>query len=339
VSPDRDWTLSRLPGKRKAAILLVALGRDAAASVFRHMKPREVEEISGEIARLGSVPVDVIDEVVAEFHANAIGARKSKAAGLDYARSVLDATYGTEEAGSMLGRILESSGAGSFEVLQHLDAGRLLSFLKEEHPQTIALVLVHLPPRRAGAVMAGLPAELQGDVALRMARIGPVAPGALRTIEEQLERHASSGSLVRTDVGGPDAVVNVLHQVNRATEDSILETIAEQDEELAEEIRQRMFVFADIMKLDDRAITAMLKEVDVKELSLALKGTTAELKEKIFENMSRRAREGILEDMEYMGPVRRADVEEAQLQLLAVLRRLEEEGTLALDGGGDTLVA
>ena len=197
---------------------------------------------------------------------------------------------------------------------------------------------MHLTPKQAGIVMSGLSEDLQGEVALRMARIGSIAPGAIQTIEEQLEKHVSAISLSSTATGGPEAVVNVLHQVDRATEDSILESIAEEDPDLAEKIRNMMFVFEDLAKLDDRAIREMLKEVEVKELGLALKGASEAIRQKIFGNMSKRAREGIVEDMQYMGPVRLADVEAAQTTILAVLRRLEEEGSINLSGAEDTLV-
>jgi flagellar motor switch protein FliG len=339
VRNDNALTFEGLTGRQKAAILMVALGRSAASQVFKQMNPREVEEVTLEIAELGNIPNELIERVLAEFYENTLGKRKVQQAGVDYARTVLNATYGAEEGEAMLGKVIDSIHSRSFRVLKHLDASQLISFLADEHPQTIALVLVHLTAKQAGVVMTGLAEELQGDVALRMARIGNIAPGAIKTIEEQLEQHVSAISLASSATGGPEAVVNVLHQVDRATEEGILESIAEEDPDLAEEIRNMMFVFEDIAKLDDRAVREMLKEVEVKELALALKGASDEIKEKIFENMSKRAREGILEDMEYMGPVRLADVEGAQLTVLNVFRRLEEEGTITLTGGEDALVA
>jgi flagellar motor switch protein FliG len=302
------------------------------------MNPREVEEVTLEIAELGNIPSETVERVLAEFYENTIGQRRVQQGGLDYAKQVLGATYGAEAGEQMLGKVMEAIRSRSFRVLKHLDASQLISFLRDEHPQTIALVLVHLTPKQAGIVMTGLPEELQGEVALRMARIGSIAPGAIQTIEEQLEKHVSAISLSSSATGGPEAVVNVLHQVDRSTEDAIFEAIAEEDPELAERIRNMMFVFEDLVKLDDRAIREMLKEVEVKELALALKGASEEIKKKIFDNMSKRAREGIVEDMEYMGPVRLADVEAAQATVLAVFRRLEEEGTINLTGGEDTLV-
>ena len=328
-----------LTGRQKAAILLVALGPKSASEVIKQMAPREVEEVSLEVAEIGNIPNDLIERVLAEFYENTVGKRKVQQGGADYARSVLNRTFGDEEGGTIMGRVMDAIHSRSFRVLKHLDASQLISFLQDEHPQTIALVLVHLTPKQAGVVMTGLSEELQGEVSLRMARIGHIAPGAIKTIEDQLEEHVSAISLASSAGGGPEAVVNVLHMVDRATEEGILESIAEEDPDLAEEIRNMMFIFEDVAKLEDRAIREMLKEVEVKELALALKGASEEIQAKIFENMSKRAREGILEDMEYMGPVRLADVEGAQVTVLNVFRRLEEEGTITLAGGEDTLVA
>ena len=339
MAADTGVAYENLTGRQKAAILLVALGPKAASEVIRQMAPREVEEVSLEVAELGNIPNDLIEQVLAEFYENTIGKRKVQQGGTDYARAVLTRTYGDEGGEAIMQRVLDAIHSRSFRVLKHLDASQLISFLQDEHPQTIALVLVHLTPKQAGIVMTGLKEELQGEVALRMARIGHIAPGAIKTIEEQLEQHVSAISLASSAGGGPESVVNVLHQIDRATEEGILEAIAEEDPDLAEEIRNMMFVFEDIAKLDDKAIREMLKEVEVKELALALKGASEEIQSKIFSNMSKRAREGILEDMEYMGPVRLADVEGAQVTVLNVFRRLEEEGTITLTGGEDTLVA
>jgi flagellar motor switch protein FliG len=327
-----------LSGRQKAAILLLAIGKASAASVMKQMSPREVEAVTLEIAELGNVPNDLIEQVVGEFYENTLGKRRVQAGGVDYARQVLAHTFGDEAGQEILGRVQESIQSRSFRVLKQLDASQLISFLRDEHPQTIALVLVHLTPKQAAVVLAGIPEELQGDVARRMARIGPTAPGAIKKIEDQLEKHVSAIHLSSRATGGPQAVVDVLHQVDRATEESILESIAEDDPDLAEEIRNLMFIFEDVVKLDDRAIRELLKEVETKELALALKGASEEIKAKIFDNMSKRAKEGILEDMEFMGPVRLADVEGAQKAILMVLRRLEEEGTIVLSGGEDSYV-
>lgn len=339
MKSDQALTFETLSGRQKAAILMVALGRNGASQVFKQMAPREVEEVTAEMAELGNVPSALIEQTLAQFYENTVGNRKVQQGGIDYARQVLTTAFGQEAGEEVVKKVVDAIHSRSFRVLKHLDASQLISFLQDEHPQTIALVLVHLTPKQAGIVMGGLPEDLQGDVALRMARIGTIAPGAINAIEKQLEQHVSAISLASSATGGPEAVVNVLHQVDRATEEGILESIAEDDPDLAEEIRNMMFVFEDIVNLDDKAIREMLKEVEVKELALALKGASDEIQSKIFDNMSKRAREGILEDMEYMGPVRLADVEGAQQTVLNVFRRLEEEGTITLTGGEDAFVA
>ncbi|NNE43676.1 MAG: flagellar motor switch protein FliG [Gemmatimonadetes bacterium] len=335
---DAEISLENLTGRQKAAILMVALGQRPASEVLRQMNPREVEEITLEMAELGNVPQGLVEQVVAQFYENTLGRVKVTQGGVDYARQVLQQTFGQSEGDEVLNRVQDKIQSRSFRVLKHLDADQLISFLRDEHPQTIALVLVHLTPGQASTVMSGLPEEMQGDVALRMARLGTIAPGAINTIEEQLEKHVSQMSLTAVAAGGAQAVVEVLQLVDRTTEESVLESIAEEDPELAEEIRNMMFVFEDIARLDDRDIREMLKEVEVKELALALKGASEEISEKIFGNMSKRAKEGIMEDMEYMGPVRVSDVEGAQQMVLNTFRRLEEEGTVTLGGGDDALV-
>jgi flagellar motor switch protein FliG len=335
---DPTRSLETLTGRQKAAIVLVALGPEAAGEVLSQMSPREVEEISVEIAELDNVPSELTDAVLAEFYDNALGRRKVQRGGLEIVRTLLKQAFGEERAEELFGKVMKTIHSRSFRVLKHLDSSQLISFLRGEHPQTVALVLVHLPPKQASVVMAGLPEELQGEVALRMANLGSIAPGAISAIEEQLEKHVSAMSLSASATGGPEAVVEVLRHVDRATEEAILESIAEQDPELAEKIRDLMFVFEDIVDLDDRDIREMLKEIEAKELALALKGASEEIREKIFRNMSKRAKEGILEDMDYMGPVRLGDVEAAQRTVVNVLRRLEEEGTVKLTGGEEILV-
>ena len=330
--------LENLTGRQKAAILMVALGPAAASEVLRQMTTREVEEITLEIAELGHVPNDLIEPVLAQFYENTRGQRKVDRGGVDFARKVLNQTFGPDEGEQILGKVVDAIESKSFRVLKHLDSGQLISFLADEHPQTTALILVHLPPRQAAVVLAGLPDERQGDVALRMARVGTIAPRAIQTIEAQLEKHVSAISLSSSATGGPAAVVEVLHEVDRATEESVLEAIAEQDPDLADEIRNMMFVFEDIAQLDARVVGEMLKEVETRELALALKGASDEIVTKLFESMSRRAQDATVEEIRYLGPVPLADVEAAQQTILLVLRRLEDEGTVTLSTGDGALV-
>jgi flagellar motor switch protein FliG len=327
-----------LTGRQKAAILMVALG-PAASDVLRQMTAREVEEVTLEIAELGNIPNELIEQVLAQFHENTLGRRKVERGGVDFARRILNHSFGPDEGEHILGKVVDAIESKSFRVLKNLDSGQLISFLADEHPQTTALILVHLPPRQAGVVLAGLPEERQGDVALRMARIGTIAPRAIQTIESQLEKHVSAISLSSSATGGPAAVVEVLHEVDRATEESVLEAIATEDPDLADEIRNMMFVFEDIANLDALVIREMLKEVETRELALALKGASDEIVAKMFEGMSRRAQDATVEEIRYLGPVPLADVEAAQQTILLVLRRLEDEGAVTLSTGADTLVS
>jgi flagellar motor switch protein FliG len=330
--------LENLTGRQKAAILMVALG-PAASDVLRQMTAREVEEVTLEIAELGNIPNELIEQVLAQFHENTLGRRKVERGGVDFARRILNHSFGPDEGEQILGKVVDAIESKSFRVLKNLDSGQLISFLADEHPQTTALILVHLPPRQAGVVLAGLPEERQGDVALRMARIGTIAPRAIQTIEGQLEKHVSAISLSSSATGGPAAVVEVLHEVDRATEESVLEAIAAEDPDLADEIRNMMFVFEDIANLDALVIREMLKEVETRELALALKGASDEIVAKMFEGMSRRAQDATVEEIRYLGPVPLADVEAAQQTILLVLRRLEDEGAVTLSTGADTLVS
>jgi flagellar motor switch protein FliG len=257
---------------------------------------------------------------------------------VERAREVLTDALGLPEGERILAKIVASIESRSFRALEQLDTGQLVSFLAGEHPQTIALVLVHLTPRRAALVLGGLPKELAGDVARRMARLGSVAPGVIKTIEAELEKHVSAIGRSSGASGGPAAVVEVLHALDRATEEGILESIAAGDPDLADEIRDLMFVFEDVVQLDGRAVREMLKELETRELVVALKGASEAVAQKVLENVSPRARDAILEDMKYVGAVPLAEVETAQRAILGVLRRLEEEGKVRLTGRKDALV-
>jgi flagellar motor switch protein FliG len=321
-----------LTGRQKAAILVVALGRASASEVMRRMTAREVETVALEIAELGDVPHALVEQVIAQFWDDASEDRRAERGGVDYAHEVLSDTFGAPDGERIFGKVVESIDSRSFRVLQQLDSGQLVSFLAGEHPQTIALVLVHLTPRRAALVMGGLPRQLQGDVAGRMARLGSVAPGAIKAIEAELEKHVSAIGLQSGSSGGPATVVEVLRELDRATEEGILESIADGDPDLADEIRDLMFVFEDVAQLDSRAIRELLKELETRELAIALKGASQGVAQKIFENVSQRARDAILEDMQYVGAVPLAEVETSQKAILGVLRRLEEEGKVRLTG-------
>jgi flagellar motor switch protein FliG len=256
--------------------------------------------------------------------------------GVEYARDVLERALGPERAQNLLTRITASLQVKPFDFMRHTDAQQILSFIQGEHPQTIALILSYLEPVQAALIISGLPAVMQAEVAKRIAKMDRITPEVLREVERVLERKLST--VMGQDftlAGGIDAVVAIINSADRATERNIMEYLEENDPELAEEIKKRLFVFEDIIRLDDRSLQRVLREVDMKELGLALKGATEELRSKFFKNMSKRAAEMLQEDMDYMGPVRVKDVEESQQKVVNVVRALEEAGEIVVASGGE----
>ena len=256
--------------------------------------------------------------------------------GVDYARDVLERALGPERSQNLLARITASLQVRPFDFMRHTDAQQILSFIQGEHPQTIALILSYLDPSQAAMILSGLSPNLQAEVAKRIARMDRITPEVLREVERVLERKLSTVmGQDFTMAGGIDAVVALINSADRTTERNIMEYLEENDPELAEDIKKRLFVFEDILRLDDRALQRIMREVDMKDLSLALKGATEELKAKFFKNMSKRAAEMLKEDMDYMGPVRVKDVEEAQQKVVNVVRGLEEQGEIVIATGGE----
>jgi flagellar motor switch protein FliG len=279
--------------------------------------------------------------VVEEFYEVAVAQEYIAEGGLQYARTVLEKALGEARANEVMTRLSGSIQVSPFEFLRRTEASQILNVLSNEHPQTVALVLAYLPPDSAAQVVSGLPEALQSEVAMRIALMDRTAPEVIREIERVLERKLSSViNQDFTSAGGLRSLVELLNQVDRGTERTILESLEDQNPELADEVRRMMFLFEDITVLDDRSIQQVLREVDGKELAVALKGTSSEVKDAIFRNMSERAAQNIKEDLEFMGPVRVKDVEEAQQKVVAVIRRLEEAGTIVIvRGGEDQLVA
>jgi flagellar motor switch protein FliG len=330
-----------MSGREKAAVLLVSLGADASAAIFKHLRQEEIDELTLEIAGLGHVPPERKAAVVEEFYEVAVAQEYIAEGGLQYARTVLEKALGETRANEVMTRLSGSIQVSPFEFLRRTEASQILNVLSNEHPQTVALVLAYLPPDSAAQVVSGLPEALQSEVAMRIALMDRTAPEVIREIERVLERKLSSViNQDFTSAGGLRSLVELLNQVDRGTERTILESLEDQNPELADEVRRMMFLFEDITVLDDRSIQQVLREVDGKELAVALKGTSAEVKDAIFRNMSERAAQNIKEDLEFMGPVRVKDVEEAQQKVVAVIRRLEEAGTIVIvRGGEDQLVA
>ena len=322
--------------KRKAAILLTALGQEATGAILKCMAEEDAERISLEVARLERIDPEIRGEVINEFRDMCEAQDYVSQGGLDHAEAYLKAAYGDKKSAEMIERVRRALQVVPFDFLKNTDPAQLLSFLQDEHPQTIALVLAYVRPAHAAAILARLPAEVRSDVAERLVVMDRTPPDVVRRVEAVLERKLSSVvTQDLTSAGGPKALVDVLANVDRATERAILDSLTETNPELAEEVKNMMFVFEDIINLDDRSVQQILKEVDMKEVATACKGTSAEVQEKMFKNMSERASTQLKEDMEFMGPTRVRVVEEAQQRIVAIIRRLEEAGELELSRGGE----
>lgn len=326
----------RMSGKQKAAILLVSLGPELSASVFQHFREEEIEDLTFEIASLGRIQPEVSDAVLEEFHKLMLARVYLEQGGIEYARELLEKALGPDKAQDIINRLTASLQVRPFDFARKADPSQLLNFIQNEHPQTIALILAYLHPEQAGMILSSLPPDLQIDVAKRLATLDRTTPEVLREIEGALEERLSAFVVDDyTSAGGIDAVVDVLSMVDRSTEKTIIDSLEEQEPELAEEIRKRMFVFEDIITLDDRSIQKVLREVDSKDLALALKTASEEVASRIYRNMSKRAAEMLKEDIDYLGPVRLRDVEETQQKIVAVIRRLEDTGEIIISRGGE----
>jgi len=325
-----------LRGREKAAILLVTLGPEVSSQVYKHLDEATIELLTLEIANMRKITPETKVAVLKEAQEIIMAHEFMTQGGVDYARKLLEQALGPERAQDILRRITASLQVRPFDFVKHTDPQQLLSFIQGEHPQTIALILSYLSPEQGATVLGGLPPSMQWDVARRIARMDRITPEVLREVERVLERKLSTVmGQDFTIAGGVDAVVGIINRVDRGTERNIIEALEEQDPELAEEIKKRLFVFEDIMGMDDRSLQRVLREVDMKDLSLALKGATEELRVKFFRNMSKRAAEMLKEDMDYMGPVRVKDVEESQQKVVNVIRALEDVGEIVISRGGE----
>ncbi len=315
---------------------MVTLGAEASAELMKHLDPELLEELTFEIASLGSVPPELKRQVLEEFYEMAQAKDYISFGGVDYARETLNKAVGADKAREILTKLENAIKETPFEFVRKADPGQVLSFIQDEHPQTISLVLAHLTPSVAAMVLAALPDELQTDIVYRLSNMEQTAPDIIRDVEMVLERKLAS--VIRpemTKVGGVKNVAELLNRVDRTTEKNILSKLAERDPELANEVRSLMFVFDDIVMVTDAGIQRTLKEIENKDLALALKAANEDVKNKVFSNMSNRAAEMIKEDMEYMGPVRLRDVEAAQMRIVEVIRRLEDAGEIVILGRGD----
>ncbi len=324
-----------LTGKQKAAILLISLGPELSAQIFKHLQEEEIEQLTLEIANIRKVPPEKRDEVYQEFYQMCIANEYISQGGINYARELLEKALGHQKASEIIERLTASLQVRPFDFIRKADPGQLLNFIQGEHPQTMALIMAYLDPEQAAAVLSALPPDQQSEVARRMALMDRTSPEILKEVEKVLERKLSSVvNQDYTSAGGVKSLVEVLNRVDRTTEKTIIEALEIQDPELAEEVKKLMFVFEDIVQLDDRAVQLVLREVDLHDLALALKGAGEEVFNKIERNISKRAAQMLKEDIEYMGPVRLRDVEEAQQKIVAIIRKLEEQGQIIIARGG-----
>lgn len=331
---------SSYTGIQKAAILLISLGPEKSSQIFKHLKEEEIEELTLEIANTKSITTQVKDDVINEFYEICLAQQYIAEGGIGYAKELLEGALGAEKAMEVIGRLTASLQVKPFEFVRKADASQLLNFIQDEHPQTIALILSYLSPSQAAQIISALAPDRQADVAKRVATMDRTSPDVIKEVERVLETKLSS--LVNQEynvIGGVDAVVEILNTVDRGTEKHIMETLEIEEPELADEIRKKMFVFEDILLLDDRAIQRVLRDVENSDLAIALKGANEQVQNAIFNNLSKRLAAMIKEDMEFMGPVRMKDVEEAQQKIVNIIRKLEDSAEIVISrGGGDEIV-
>ncbi|MGE5397838.1 MAG: flagellar motor switch protein FliG [Chitinophagales bacterium] len=329
-----------ITGKQKAAHFLISLGPEKSAKIFKHLKEDELEAVTLEIANVRKITNEKVDEIMNDFYQMSLANQYIAKGGIDYAKEVLEKAVGHEKAVEIIGRISASLQVRPFDFVRKTEPSQVLNFIQGEQAQTIALILAYLEPEKSSIILSALPPERQADVARRIALMDTTSPEVLKEVERVLERKLSSVIPQEVTIaGGVKSVVDIINRVDRGTEKTIIEALEVQDPELAEEIKKLMFVFEDLVSIDDRSIQRILREVDSHDLALALKGASEEVSQKIYTNMSKRASDMLREDIEFMGPVRLRDVEEAQQRIVNVVRKLEETGEIVVArGGGDEII-
>jgi len=327
-------------GREKAAMLLISLGPERSSDIFKYLKEDEIEQLTLEIANIRFISPEDKERTLEEFYQICLAQEYITEGGIEYAKEILEKAMGNQKALEIISRLTASLQVRPFDFVRKADPSQLLNFLQKEHPQVIALVLAYLKPQQAAAVLSALPQEKQADVTRRIATMDRTSPEVIKEVERILEKNLSS--LVTEDYtisGGIQSIVDILNSVDRGTEKYIMETLEIEDMDLVEEIKKRMFVFEDILTLDNRSIQRFLREIDNNQLAVALKGAGEDVQKIIFANMSKRMGEMIREDMEYMGPIRLRDVEEAQQNIVNIIRKLEDAGEIIISrGGGDEIV-
>jgi len=330
-----------LNGTQKAAVLLIALGPEKSAMIFKHLKEEEIETLTLEIANTRSVSPQDKEDVLNEFYQVCLAQEYIAEGGIGYAKDLLVKALGEDRANEVINRLTASLQVRPFEFVRKADPSQLLNFIQDEHPQTIAMILSYLAPGQASQIISSLPPDKQADVAKRIAMMDRTSPDVIKEVESVLERKLAS--MINQDytiVGGVDAIVASLTMVDRGTEKHIMETLEIEEPELADEVRKKMFVFEDILLLDDRAIQRVMRDVDNNDIAIALKVANEEVKNVVFKNISKRLAAMIQEDMEFMGPVRMKDVEEAQQKIVGIIRKLEDSAEIVISrGGGDEIIA
>ncbi|CAM3890670.1 flagellar motor switch protein FliG [Cohnella lubricantis] len=330
----------QLTGRQKAAILLITLGPEVSAQVFKHLRDEEIEQLTLEIANVRKVDSAEQETILSEFHQICLAQEYISQGGITYAKEILEKALGSQKASDILNRLTATLQVRPFDFARKAEPTQILNFIQNENPQTIALVLSYLHPEQSSAVLSSLPQDKQADVARRIALMDSTSPEVIAQVERVLEQKLSSTvTQDYTNAGGIEAIVQILNGVDRGTERTILDSLEIQDPELAEEIKKRMFVFEDIVNLDNRSIQRIIRDIENADLRLALKVASEEVREAIFRNMSKRMADTFKEEMEFMGPVRLRDVEEAQTRIVATIRRLEEAGEIIIArGGGDDII-
>ena len=330
----------RLTGRQKAAILLISLGPEVSAQIFKHLREDEIEQLTLEIANVRKVDTSEKEAILTEFHQICLAQEYISQGGIQYAKEILEKALGNEKAMEIIARLTASLQVRPFDFARKADPSQILNFIQNENSQTIALILSYLQPEQASIILSSLPQDKQADVAKRIAQMDSTSPEVISQVERVLEQKLSSTvTHDYTTAGGIEAIVKILNGVDRSTERTILDSLEIRDPELAEEIKKRMFVFEDIVRIDNRSIQRIIRDVDAADLQLALKVASEEVREVIFRNMSKRMADAYREEMQYMGPVRLRDVEEAQTRIVATIRRLEESGEIIIArGGGDDII-
>lgn len=330
----------QLTGRQKASVFMISLGPEKSAQVMKYLNEEEIERLTLEIASVRNIDNEQLESVTKEFTELYMASHYIAQGGIEYAQEVLEKALGNEKAIAIINHLSSNLQIKPFDFIRKTDPGQVLNFIQGEHAQTIALIMSYLDPEQAAIILSALPSERQTEVARRIAIMDSTSPEIIREVENTLEKKITTlGTQDYTSAGGINSIVDILNNVDRSTEKTILETLEVQDPVLSEEIKKLMFVFEDIIKMDDRSIQLVLREVESKDLALALKGAGEEVKDKVKKNMSKRAAEMLEEEIVFLGPVRLRDVEDAQQRIVTVIRRLEESGEIIISrGGGDEII-